>query len=71
MTHKVTYHPNHPNDTQKMIHMFMGYKDVLHIHPIKTSAFELMKNGISATTVHHKVLVIFLYYKAGIEALCN
>ena len=50
--HILTDHTDHPDDSHQMIHMFVGHKDLSHIFPVKTSLFQLTKQGISTATIH-------------------
>ena len=50
--HILTDHTDHPDDSHQMIHMFVGHKDLSHIFPVKTSLFQLAKQGISTATIH-------------------
>ena len=51
MIHKLTNHPDHPDNAHQMIHMFMRHKDMAHVHPVISGMFQLMKDRTAAASI--------------------
>ena len=67
--HILKDHSHHPYNSQQMIDMLMGNKNIPHLFPVKPGRLQLMQDHTSASTINHKMVFLITDDKTRIIAL--
>ena len=68
--HELADHAHHPHNAQNVVDVFVGYKDMVNIHPVISCVLDLVQDIVPASAVCQEQLPVVFQHKTGVVALC-